>query len=1107
MKKSRTLAIVCAAALLLTTMLSGLVLNSVAEEKTTLAPGKYDDLSTTDFATKFYLSTTDGAPDPATKVKILDAPNDVVSGATTFGTFMGVEMPLRARTDSCWAAGGLQYKVQPETYIATALVYQSTLQELNKRYAFQISKDGTNWEAAADVKFVGETTDGSGSYNCYRAVTYIPADYNYYRVICPGYKYDYTDTAELSWANRTNNNAQNLVDGFSYSDIAYGLGGSLASAYDLSTYRFKKNVPEFMGDTLEPGCIDDLSTKNYLTKFYLTTTGGAPDPETRIEILTPGTDFVSGATTFGTFMGIEVPLRARTDSCWAAGGLQYKVLPNTYIATALVYQGTLSALNNRYAFQISKDGTNWEAAADVKFVTETDEGSYHVNRAVTKIPADYNYYRVICPGYKYDYASTDDLTWPNRTSVATFEDGFAYSDISYGLGCSVASAYDLSTVDKIAAVADSPFFVDIKLDLRIALKDAEKINLLMYEDGVTKDTYKEKLGAAQGILAKSDATEQEVNTALKDLQDAIAALLPVQIPDRATIEYADERLVLKPGIAEFFKDISLVVVDAEEAIVNEQQWTWKYFYDAYMYADQYSSTTKEGFWKNQGIASKYDFVVAQNMEGVKYFGKNVDAVVNSWRNWDGAYAQYKVYANSYINTAVIVDKTIQAETEGVGRGQLFPDIHKSYVFQVSADGEKWTDISESVTINKNGCTDTDKYAIYNCVVKIPANNYFLRIVMPGAESLTPETGWYGGSDPKFDFTQIGPSIATMNDSTGYTQMSDFTDLVEAYYDDPVITSKDEQKITINNGYFKVLQDMTVADVLAAIDVSNGSAVILKEDGSPADNSDTMVMGMKVDLLDKNGVSMKDARNVPYLEVTAGSDLLAVPTFADIKLVNGAPKTVEGLKLPTIIKIDAANGSFDAEIAWDVDSVNYKPEEYTTQQFTVKGVLNLPDGVTNGQGFDLNVSVNVTVDAVTRMSITTRDEKYAVVDTEEEIVTVPTGITVGELLKYLKPVGDVTIVIADGDTDITDMKTVVTEDMTVDFYSASSLMGSYSIVLSDEMAKALEEDPGKKDPGKEDEPGEEDDPTSPDTGVELPIAMMALAAIAGASVLATRKKHD
>ncbi len=93
------------------------------------------------------------------------------------------------------------------------------------------------------------------------------------------------------------------------------------------------------------------------------------------------------------------------------------------------------------------------------------------------------------------------------------------------------------------------------------------------------------------------------------------------------------------------------------------------------------------------------------------------------------------------------------------------------------------------------------------------------------------------------------------------------------------------------------------------------------------------------------------------------DVASVAAPPAITLESGAPKTVEGLKLPETLALTLDNGQIvDAAVSWAVEACAYNPALFSAQDFTVDGTVILPSYVSNTGNLPLAVSVDVAVAA-------------------------------------------------------------------------------------------------------------------------------------------------
>ena len=100
--------------------------------------------------------------------------------------------------------------------------------------------------------------------------------------------------------------------------------------------------------------------------------------------------------------------------------------------------------------------------------------------------------------------------------------------------------------------------------------------------------------------------------------------------------------------------------------------------------------------------------------------------------------------------------------------------------------------------------------------------------------------------------------------------------------------------------------------------------------------------------------------VTFTVTEVSTKLTGVGKVADITVANGVEKSVDGLKLPSTVKITTNKGEMKASVKWDVKGCAYNQSSSDSQSFSVKGSVVLPDGVTNPSNLSLVISANVTV---------------------------------------------------------------------------------------------------------------------------------------------------
>jgi hypothetical protein len=97
--------------------------------------------------------------------------------------------------------------------------------------------------------------------------------------------------------------------------------------------------------------------------------------------------------------------------------------------------------------------------------------------------------------------------------------------------------------------------------------------------------------------------------------------------------------------------------------------------------------------------------------------------------------------------------------------------------------------------------------------------------------------------------------------------------------------------------------------------------------------------------------------------TVYKNLVSVEAVAAITQVpNGTEKTAEKLGLPSLVVLVTNEGNVQADVAWDVASCSYDPDNISQQTFAVNGTVTLPDEVKNTNSVSLQTSISVAVNA-------------------------------------------------------------------------------------------------------------------------------------------------
>ena len=804
-------------------------------------------------------------------------------------------------------------------------------------------------------------------------------------------------------------------------------------------------VADPTGDSnvLSPGVFDDLSTDKYFD-FYIRGTWndkGGGDPNNYnwnndadyAKTFRKVTNTEWGRTKFlGIFMGETIPFAYMSEKGFNGSSILYQVEENSYVATAIIRKNDSPAEGmEHFDFKVSADRQTWTTVTPTITQSSVNDSDAFccAYKALIQIPQGMSYYMITLPGFnrnatkgsEYTWALRDQEHWPTR------------SPEGYYIGCSLASAYDLTEYNLMYKVPDSPNYY--KAELEDAIAEADAINLTLYIDDEAKTEFTQALEAAEAVMEDDDATFEEVDAAAERLIDAIDALNEKALPGGATIGQGDERLILKPGVSDWLEGSVFLNGQGDPLTASNGTSSWYCCYTDYATAGLIA--TQDNCYltpENYIHATSYNFYLLNKLKTLSFMGKTIDSIFVNRASWAASNVMYKVYADSYLATAIVVQTNLQSAKD-------FPNVQDDYVFQVSADKTEW----QTVDADMEKTATVDNFDVYKAVVKIPAGCYYCRIVMPGAQSISPDTKYHNNC-PHYNHTFIGPSIASMYDLGDYDDYEDIPDAAE-WYEDASLTSKDTSKIIISNGYFKCLVgNMSISDALATLNLETAGAEFYSKTGAKiTDTSTKLAPGMKVDILDSKGLSLNKALGIQMLTVTSGTDLLSIGEVADIELKNSAPKTAAGLKLPETVKIEAANGEFDAEVNWDIAGCSYDPKITQSQEFTVDGTVVLPQGVTNGGGVDLTITVNITVLATEDYDVVSTDETRVKIDKESGMVFVKRGMTLKEISDLLDPVGDSFIRFADAEgNDIEDLNVEAKKGMTVDVYSSMVLIKSYEI---------------------------------------------------------------
>lgn len=1062
-----------AAAILLCSLLAGVSYGTVVADTTqklVLAPGTYDDLSTDAYYTKDIRGKWGDNPAVFENGDWNEAgynwtylhltAEGVAPGYTAgIGRLLGRAITHAIATNVAWNAPSIYYEVQPETYIATALI--STVPDQYDEqhlwhYDFDVSKDGTNWVSIKDTVSITESKPGEQDLTvrkAYKAVAYIPEGMKYYRITIPGRNQSADDPTGYAWPGC----------GCATANI-YSIGGSVASAYDLTQYTTLEQVPEFRKPVLTAGVYDDLSEEYYYSKYIRGNNyeGTATDLNVPTYLDANYLAASQAVTQAATFMKTPVTNLQYAKWSYMGGSYIYEVTPGDYVAVAIASRGMTPEKDAEHwaawGFEVSDNRQDWTAVTPAIKAdgTKGDVSSYY---ALTRIPEGKTYLRITLPGYNAAFEHTYDHCPDCAYAVG--------EEAHYYFGGVFASAYDLNNYDDMSRVPDSPNYVDVYKELNDAIGQAGALNLKSYKDNAAKTAFIAKLAEAKAYLQENHTHEEYIAMA-NALLAAKEDMTLLGAPNEATILQEDEKHILQPGVADWLKGTALRTPDGEILWGSNGSNKWYITYTDYAKPNVLSKQEGVNGVPDAGIQiSDYDFVAFDSLNSLTFMGRPVSNAVYATRSWAACSMTYRVYAGSYVATGLILNKTRT-------------DLLNGFVIQTSADGEEWNTV-ENVSVTPVPQNSNAGFNVYKAVTKMPEGHTYYRVYLPGADMIDPSTSWYAGN-PDYLTSFLGATISSMHDLTQYNSYDDIPDAT-AYYGEQPLASSDEEKLLISEKYFKLqLDEMTVAQALALLDPTTGSVRFYDvNDTLITDENTKLAAGMTAEILDPKGHSLLDGLGYEKLMVVVGNDLLGIGKLEDIQLDYGAEKTADGLNLPQTVTIEVGTGNYEVFIEWDVESADFDPNITRTQKFTVSGQIILPEDVTNKGGLDLGVTVNVTVNGSTDLGIRVTDPTKARVDEENQILYVLKGMTVEELYKAVEAVGDITAVLYDENGEVVSDNTAeVVAGMMLDVETEVVLFASYEIVVVDELPKDEEEE---EDEESGDTSEEEEDSTgdSEDSG--------------------------
>ena len=1026
--------------------------SSLLEGKKTLEPGMFDDLSTDDYNIRFIRSEKgyegfDSVDDyfQVRENKITEV--DSYGYSETFGSMLKnphKNAYFAVDKDHSGAGASFIYKVVGDSYVATALVFQGSnisqakRMEVCRAYGFDYSVDGNKW-ISIEPEFTyehGWTAQNPGpghQISCVRAVVLLPEDAVYYRITLPGFdKSKATDNstdADLHCDYTVP--AEN--DTWTGLNQVCGIGASCASELNLSELNAWADVPNDSNKAeleaftaamsekavLSPGKLDDLSDDSYIYKMLRSkelpnvgTSITEADYLRKLVAPTYGEGSTLGQMTqpYGHFLGKRVEnlyTNYSQNSAWGGQSIIYRVEENSYVATMLstspTYNdwGLLPAHWNNYGFEVSVNGLYWQSVTP----TFTNAGGWTAGthqasfiQATVKIPAGMSYYRITLPGYSKVATGTSlrvANSWVADTGVSYAAD--TATNIHYGaIGMSMASNYDLSQYTKLEDVPEE------KIDKTSLQKLLNRVSSIAEEgnikDGNSKDKFESALAAAKAVNEDQDATQNQINGVIASLEKAFVSLEYNEF-DEAVLSGTDkqytERRFLRPGI--YDEMLASPLVDAAGSTVTSNGFT-VYRSD---YSDPFILSVQDGVNNSNWTRM---ILNRSNMDysAVSFMGKPIKGAYIPLNSWAASGILYRVYGDSYVSTALLVNKNLSDFSLG--------DLSQKYGYMISKDGENFIEITPESIVKVDSCDATDDgvvpfgWDVYKATVKIPAGYTYYRIISPGALELSKDTTWYVPNPNGYD-AQIGPSIASKYDLQQYDSYEEVPDYC-AVYADPEITDSNEEIAVVSEKTIGVMKyDLKVSDVKNAITVKNGVIVIKNADGSIAQDTDKVVSGMTLTLKDNSDNDYFANIMRDPLMLVLYDDLYAVEVLDPLTVANGSEKTVDGLTLPAAIKIFTGSETLEATVTWDVDGCNYNPQKTQAQSFVVKGEVRLPDGVKNTMQVSLAVSVDVTVSEPYSPSVRVREGVTKVkVDRNSLVIYYTDGMNAQELLDSLEPYG-------------------------------------------------------------------------------------------------------
>ena len=1024
------------------------------DTKKTLEPGTFDDLSTDDYNIRFIRSEA-GYPgfddvDDYFQVRenSITAP-DSYGYSETFGSMLkNPHKKAYFAVDKAHSGAGASfiYKVVGGTYVATALLFQgsdisqASRTEICNAYGFDYSVDGNKWiSIVPDFTYEhGWTPQNPGpghQISCVRAVVLLPENACYYRITLPGFdKSKATDNStDADLHGPYSVPAQN--DTYVGLNQVCGIGASCASELDLNEVNEWMDIPtesnkaeyeEFNSvmsskNVLAPGVRDDLSDDSYAYKMVrsktLPSVGVALEEKDYLkEITAPPYDPNGGSTMsrmtmpLGQLFGIRaerVLTNYSQNSAWSGNAIVYKVLEGTYIATMLAVppgyndNGMLPYHYSNFGFEVSVNGLYWQSITPTySNAGNWTQGKHQLSfiQATVKIPGGMNYYRITLPGYNKSQTGTSlrvENSWVANTGVSAIDCGT--SNVSIGaIGMSMASGYDLS---KYTDINDIPPETIDKSQLEKLLQRVAVAKEKDIVEGRAKDRFVSALEDAQSVYDNADASQVEINKSVSALEKAFIALQYNDFDD-AVLSGTDKQYIarrfLRPGI---YDEMLCSPLENEDgtAIVSDGFTIYRSDYSDPFILSYLDGVNNTAYTRMVLDRSNTKF------SSVSFMGKPILGAYGALSSWSGSGITYRVYGNSYVSTALLINK--EQTAHGLG------DLTYKFSYMVSQDGKNYYTVSPESIVKVDSCDKTSDgsapygWDVYKVTVKIPDKHTYYRIIIPGALELSENTGYYA-PNPSFYDAMIGPSIASKYDLQEYDSYADVPDYC-AVYADPEISDSNEKIAVISEKTVGIMKyNLKVSDVKNAITVNNGKSIIKHADGSIAKDTDNIVSGMTLTLYDNSDNDYFANIMREPLMLVMYDDLYAVQELEPITVANGSEKSVEGLTLPQKIMIYTGSETLDADVEWDINGCNYNPKVTQLQSFTVNGKVNLPNGVKNTMKLSLTVSADVIVSQPYSPSVRVREGVTKVkVDRGSLVIYYTRGMTAEELLSCIEPYGD------------------------------------------------------------------------------------------------------